>query len=173
MVSRERGVARRGQQAMLYKSVLKFVIPGAITSTPWMVPLRAGLFRRFPGNMDPALTLTGRQAKAIKGMRWKAKKSGDTRLLLRCHAVLMLDHGLIPDAVASIMQRPCGLGWKLRGTGLSSTSFRHTHPSSTRLKKCGKPPRKPRFTTDSSKTLINCTIRCFDDSIVFKEIQVH
>jgi transposase len=53
--------------------------------------------------MDPALTLTGRQAKAIKGMRWKAKKSGNTRLLLRCHAVLMLDHGLIPDAVASIL----------------------------------------------------------------------
>lgn len=54
-------------------------------------------------NMDPALTLTGRQAKAIKRMRWKAKKSGDTRLLLRCQAALMLNHGLNPSAVASII----------------------------------------------------------------------
>lgn len=54
-------------------------------------------------NTNPSLQLTGRQVKAIKRMRWKAKKSGDTRLLLRCQAVLTLNHGVRPHTVASII----------------------------------------------------------------------
>lgn len=40
---------------------------------------------------DSGLRLTGRQVKALKGMRWHAKKARDCRLMARCQAVLMMN----------------------------------------------------------------------------------
>ena len=54
-------------------------------------------------SQDSPFVLTSRQVKGIRSIQWKARKSGDCRLLLRCHAILMRHRGLLSGTVASIV----------------------------------------------------------------------
>lgn len=54
-------------------------------------------------NTDSGLKFTGRQVKALKSMRWRAKKAGDCRMMARCQAVLMLSRGLEFALIADLV----------------------------------------------------------------------